>query len=512
MRPALRTLSCWLAVSALLWPQSACATTIDPLLFEELVLGADFVGIVECEQAGGIVASYEVVESWKGPKAGTRITIRVAVNYWEPQFPIALCGERYYVTAYKEAPFRMMSTTSGGPVPLWWRNIPAQYGLPLFQGRKLLAPREEESAEFQKTRKAAQTLLALKPAEQEAALLMAVIENDLLGEKWRRGEPDKAKVKVIRARLAKLTTPGPLVAELIRMAREQPEQWAVRTHVVLRKAGGAVALTSLKNMAIDRSPWGKNDLDELIEMISRRNGVKGAAVSQDARAPDKEPAPSGQELANLRRTLARGENAEGFGEAFGTLARHDPGPVVEFLLAWINPNQDWRDKDRGYALGSYFAWRCGKDRRKHLASLSQARDPFIRAAGAVYLCFEDFDAGTAALKRTTTADGDPGAWAALTLARRGHKDAVPRALEVFRDLAPAGQEGVGMEEVPHRNLQKRVLVLLSNSARASGVPQPAPPGQPASSFDSLLAWWKKHGDRLVVKDPWLGILEQQKVD
>jgi hypothetical protein len=118
MRPALRALSCYLAAFALLWPWPASATTIDPLLFEELVLGADFVGIVECEQAGGIVASYTVVESWKGPKPGTRITIRVAVNFWEPQVPIALCGERYFVTAYKEASFRMTSTTSGGPVPL----------------------------------------------------------------------------------------------------------------------------------------------------------------------------------------------------------------------------------------------------------------------------------------------------------------------------------------------------------------------------------------------------------
>ncbi len=512
MRPALRTFSCYLAVSALLWPQSTSATTIDPLLFEELVLRADFVGVVECEQAGGIVAAYKVIESWKGPKPGTRIAIRVAVNYWEPQFPIALCGERYYVTAYKEAPFRMMSTTSGGPVPLWWRNIPSEYGLPLFQGRKLLAPGEEKTAEFQKTRKAAQTLLALKPAEQEAALLKAVIENDLLGEKWMGGEPDKSKAEEIRARLAKLTTAETLVAELIRMAKEQPQQWAIRTHVVLGKAGGAVSLASLKKVPSDRSPWGKDELDQLIETISRRNGMKGAAVPQETHAPDKEPAPSGQELANLRRTLAGGEKAEGFGEAFGTLTRHDPGPVAEFLVAWVNPDQDWRNKDQGYALGSYFARRCGKDRRKHLASLSEAKDPFIRIAGAVYLCFEDVEAGTAALKRTTAVDGDPGAWAALTLARRGHKDAVPRALEVFRDLAQAEREAVGMAEVPHRNLQKRVLVFLSNSAQASGVPQPTPPGQPPSSFDSLLAWWKEHGQRLVLNDPWLGILEQQKVD
>ncbi|HEV3165735.1 MAG TPA: hypothetical protein VGZ22_17030, partial [Isosphaeraceae bacterium] len=89
----------------------------------------------------------------------------------------------------------------------------------------------------------------------------------------------------------------------------------------------------------------------------------------------------------------------------------------EFLVAWKSPNQDWRDKDRGYTLGSFFAWRCGKDRRKHLASQSEARDPFIRVAGAVYLCFEDIEAGTAALKRTTAVEGDPGAWAALTLDR-----------------------------------------------------------------------------------------------
>ncbi len=80
MRPALRILSCYLTALALLWPSSTSATTIDPLLFEELVLGADFVGIVECEQAGGIVAAYQVIESWKGPKPGTRITIRMAIN------------------------------------------------------------------------------------------------------------------------------------------------------------------------------------------------------------------------------------------------------------------------------------------------------------------------------------------------------------------------------------------------------------------------------------------------
>ncbi len=105
MRPLVRALSCNLVALVLLWPSSASATTIDWMTFEELVLGADFVGIVECDRAGGVVAGYSVLESWKGPRAGTHITIRVAVNYWEPQFPITLCGERYFVTAFKQAPF-----------------------------------------------------------------------------------------------------------------------------------------------------------------------------------------------------------------------------------------------------------------------------------------------------------------------------------------------------------------------------------------------------------------------
>jgi hypothetical protein len=52
--------------------------------------------------AGGIVAGYKVVESWKGGMpVGTRFTLRVAINYWGPQFPVTLVGEKYLIAAYK---------------------------------------------------------------------------------------------------------------------------------------------------------------------------------------------------------------------------------------------------------------------------------------------------------------------------------------------------------------------------------------------------------------------------
>lgn len=132
-RPAIPRVRAALLSAALMVGQGF-ATTIDPLTWEELVTGADILAVVECETAGGIVAKYEVIDSWKGPETGQDVLIRTAVNAWDPQFPIALCGGRYLVAAYKRPPSTMMSTTGYGPVPLWLRKIPADYETPLSQG------------------------------------------------------------------------------------------------------------------------------------------------------------------------------------------------------------------------------------------------------------------------------------------------------------------------------------------------------------------------------------------
>src|SRR5437016_6904174 len=153
---------------------STTATTIVPLSWKELVYNSDFIGVVQCVTAGGIVAEYQVVESWKGPPQGTRLRIRTAVNYWEPQFPIALVGEKFLVTAFKaHDPTILTSTSSGGPVPLWWRQIPADYSLPLFQGSARLPLRGSnrplgslgsERTDIGSFKKDAKEFLALSPA------------------------------------------------------------------------------------------------------------------------------------------------------------------------------------------------------------------------------------------------------------------------------------------------------------------------------------------------------------
>jgi hypothetical protein len=493
------------------------ATTIHPLSLEELVARADLVGVVECETAGGIVARYRVVESWKGPAAGKRVTIRVAVNYWEPQFPIALCGQRYFVTAYKgEPPSNVVTSSVGGGVPLWWRDIPADYRLPLFQGRRLLEPGEEKGKSFGQFRDRVRGLLALKPAEREAALLKALIRQDLFSDKWVGGEPDAAKVKALRRKLDGLKSADALVAELLRLARADPKKWAVRVRIVLHAGGGAVTLAALDKLPADPSPWEAEELEGTRRALRSRLGqgtVRPHDADEERPAPPRPP--TAAELARLKDAVSGKPDSREFFEAFDTLTRFDPGPAAAFLVRWQSDPEEWRTQDLGYVLGSYYGWKCGKDRVRHLRTLLTAKDPHVRVAGAVYLCFEDRADGTAALRKLTALKGDPGVWAALALARRGDKGAVPRALQVFakpRADEEARLHRTGMSGVPHGNLQKRVLVLLSNSAHAGGVPQPPLAGEEGARFDELVRWWDRQKDKVALRDPWLETLDKQKID
>jgi hypothetical protein len=644
------------AILLLLGPRTASGTTIDPMLWEELVLRADFVGIVECETAGGGVAEYRVVESWKGPNVGLRVRIKTAVNYWEPQFPIALCGERYFITAYKSsAPSTVISTTGGDWVPLWWRNVPADYRLPLFQGREYLKPGEENGQKFEAFRKEAQHLLSLGPEAQEAALLRALMKKDLFGRGPWGDEAPPPIPQGVRQELDGAVSTDELVGALLHLVATDHETWGGSVGAVLRKGGGAITLRRLESLRPEDSPLrpgGKRyepSPNELVRDIRRRLKpadeddsspepisdapskpspwweavtwttdhppfrmvwlgaflsvlllIVGLAdrkmrpiakriwisagltvylaclswmiVAYLLQGPESDPPPTAYfaalvsvlvlslsapaiawacrrsvivlggavvlalglalldltainpvadpALVNQRAILRGGPSADGFTEAFDELARRDPGAAADFLAGWRKPdhlerrNGGWAD---GYVLGSRFGWLCGAHRRKHLKTLIRAQDPFIRVAGAVYLCFEDEGEGKAELQNLTELEGDPGAWAALTLAGRGRKEAVPRALEVFRNRNLSRDEETeqsGMDVVPHRNLQKRVLVLLSNSAWRSGVVQPPAVnlGEEGAAFDPLAGWWKAHAEKLEMYDPWRAILDKQKVD
>ncbi len=498
------------------------ATTIDPLLWEQLVDGADFVGIVECTTAGGIVARYRVVESWKGPPSGSELTIRVRYDYWGTQFPIALCEQRYLVTAFKsEPPDNMTSTTRGGPVPLWWRKIPAQYRLPLFQGRVLLPLPEGETPldalgsnhpDIESFKRDVLSFLALSPEAAEFHLLRALAHKFVYDERWNSEEANSAQAWKLRCSVAAAASAGQVVKALLAYAASDRKKREGRVRLVLRQGGRTKTLQILDSLRDEELPFSPQDKRYMMNAIRKRLGQEQAAERPKER---KDPtAPPQEELDRMRRILKSNPGPDEVSKMLSTMTRFDPESMARYLKEWRNPREKRQHDGLGYVWGSYFARYCGKERKAFLKSLLDAKESYIRVAAAVYLSLEGEPIGLKKLKDFRGMGGDPGAWAALTLARRGSKSSVPRALRVLASPADGGMGGVA-----HRNLQKRVLVLLSNSAKASGVAQPTPPVVKRRTSESrpliysyYLHWWWENRSRIVLHDPWLETLKKQKVD
>ena len=139
------------------------------------MIGSQFVGVVECIQAGGIVAKYRVVESWQGAPVGSEFTLHIPVDYWEPQFPTSMCERKYLVIAVKSSITQMLSYSGGGLVPLWWRQIPADFttfpsqGIAEYPMSTLMLERAFGShhGSLEEFRQAVQDLSRLSPADRE---------------------------------------------------------------------------------------------------------------------------------------------------------------------------------------------------------------------------------------------------------------------------------------------------------------------------------------------------------
>lgn len=280
---------------------------------------------------------------------------------------------------------------------------------------------------------------------------------------------------------------------------------------MLAEGGRWVSLRKLQSLSTNSGQRSQKMLEYAKQRIRVRLGLETPTA-----APERYDGPSFSDSTRIRllQTLNAG-SGRGFRESFERLTLHYPEPVVRFLMNWEAPRRTWADSGAGYETGSYFAYRCGRDRQRHLTELLGARDPYVRVAAAVYLCFESESQGKQALAKLTSLPGDAGAWAALTLARRGDKNALPRALQVLQEREPLEMAGV-----PHKNLQKRVMELISNSANTSGIGLPNPWNPEYSSeetvafaiYADLYGWWQANADRITLRDPWLEMLAAKKID
>jgi hypothetical protein len=377
---------------------------IGPIPLEQQVAKADFVGIVECEMAGAIVANYKVIESCRGAKAGEHIHIRTFARIVGPQFRISLVGQRFFVLAVRTGPDENYGNPVAG-VPLSWRQLHADYQVAYGQGPSL------DSPDTQKRYQEAKRLVSAAPAKAEGKL--AKNPPDIAWKAPLLPPPAKAQLDDWRKTLAEKSTPGPKRRE---------------------------------------------------EQTKAKEG----------------------------------------------LFAYEPSPLFKDLVDLALPAEQLGRVDQLYDKVSYAAWRCGQDREKHLKMLLTAKEPMVRVAGAIYLCFEDEKLGMNELAALAKLDDEAGAWASLVLARRGQKDAVPGVLQVFNAGHPRGNRF-------YTNLRFNAQVLLSNSAHQSGVPQPprADPMRPWGDevdFAAIQAWWRQHAAKINVHDPWLERLTKQKID
>jgi hypothetical protein len=500
-------------------PSVAASTRIPPP-WQLVVADAGFIGIVECEMAGGVVAGYRVIESWKGPPPESRITIGLHTDGFGAHYPLVLVGERFLVAA---SPY--MGCLSRPPcpwiapshaVPVWWRQMAPDFYAAWPPARVPLTERYLGWTAFVAGRTT--TVDSLRHT------VRVFLERD----------PRAIELDALRARswLAQVKNPAPpcssrtcrilegddlrtVMANLIDYAGESPSA-ASQVSSILRMRGREEALRQLEYLPAHGNPFvrypsGPGSVHDVKEYIRARLGHE--ALELPARYPAL--APSEEERKRLVRalssdTLTSRNSSRGFDEAVQRLSLHDPAVVTEFLLDWECPRDLRIDPSFAYAVASYFAWKCGGDRVKHLSALLGAREPFVRVAGAVYLAFEDENRGREELRKLSELPDDPGVWAALTLARRGERIAVTRLLEVFqRSAAPT------IAGAPHRVLQARVWELLSNSAARSGVPFPFSGEDEYDSeavYGGLIAWWLGNGHRIQMHDPWFESLARERID
>jgi hypothetical protein len=474
----------------------------------------DFMGIVECTVAGGIVADYRVVETWKGaPQPGDPIRLRLEAGYWMPQYPTALVGQRLLVIANRvpvNPPFATHMTLDR-PCPLFARDIPFEYFIPSHHTSTLLSLREDEAlhrfasphTSVDEFRNAVNSLLS-GDTPLELAMVRAMARMHLLGKEE---DNEAADTSALESELNAATDLAELLAALRTFALiASPLQ---SSSIQMTLAEGGARMRALLE-AEDALTWPERVKPKsVISIIDNHENWRRNGPSPEDMRPR---APSLQGLDDVEATLDEGpKEIYQFNQAFAALTRYKPHLVAKWLKDW-NEEEAWRAPS--YNLASYFAFNCPSDRAKHFRTMTRAKKPMVRVAGAVYLTFENEAKGLAKLHKLVDLPGDAGYWAAHTLARRGDTSVVPRILEGM-----GGSYEHGMAGAMHRNLLLRSQVLFSNAAANAGVPQPNPPRfdpedktYPARLQQHYQEWWDAHGAQLTLHDPWLPALIEQEVD
>ncbi|MHB9009374.1 MAG: hypothetical protein ACYDC1_20885, partial [Limisphaerales bacterium] len=201
-----------------------------------------------------------------------------------------------------------------------------------------------------------------------------------------------------------------------------------------------------------------------------------------------------------REQLARENDDRGtFGgyyqcQAFSRMTFHDPDGAVDWMLR-LEPSatlhQGWPDIS---VFAGYFSDFCGTNRDEHLRRMLSARHPSVRAIAAAALATGDSPAALTALREMRDAPDGPGDLARFELARRGDQRAMDRLSGLLRRETHAGTNVLRLPSRFAWPVADETRALLSNSAKASSLPQPE---------DDFAVWWDTHHQEVKLGDPWL---------
>lgn len=460
-------------LAVVLAPGVASGCWIDNSVWESRVADADLLGVLECVTAGVDVGRYRLVESWLESGNGE---VAVGEELVLGERGLHLVGDRLLIVSKRSRPwlfpdepvdYQGWASTWGARTPLGGRALRTDRNVSLESVRLPLPVTDEPLRELRSPHRtlaeleaAVRELLALEEPERELRVLKALARRHMARDPLLARILDAESVE----RLVHLVTQrrGPVESVLCMGGR------AATLAVLEALTGHDEATVQIRNRL--RRP------DDASPPAPPQRRDAGAAVRQLAEVEARL-----DEQASMPRRPSRG----------------DPGRLAARIAsgAWEDP----------YWLASTFCLICPEDRVHHLRTLVGARELWVRVTGAVYLAFESEAEGLRALEDLTRLPGDPGAWAALTLARRGVTSAVPRLLQAFG--RPADDAGMQVQ------LRQQARALLSNAAVQAGVAQP--PRLDTWNEETERAyrsWWEERQGALRPHDPWFEELKAQKID
>ncbi|MCA8914704.1 MAG: hypothetical protein KDB90_04765 [Planctomycetes bacterium] len=502
--------NCLAFASLVLFASTLPALSIDGSTFEELLADADFVGVVRCDVAGGIVAGYVVEETWAGtPNVGDHIRICDLPDTHENPLPYRLCGERLVVAARDEGPF---SADIACPfpdeysTPVVRRNLDTTYTLPWRQGVAELAGEQEgldfgrEFESLDRLRKKAQEFLLLSDDAREELVLKtrfrAAIDASVADATVDRAQKLKAMLANVEAAKGAKAT----VLKLLEIARADEDDGLWSSYNALEH-GLAITLLTLGKVA--DLPYEGEERQYLMQKLLHRvvpTAYAAVTTEPEAEEPDH---PTDAEFLAARNALAADPlDWQAFHSGAQLLARWQPLGFADWLCSWNPPGKSEEVRQAGVMeLAYWFCSRLQGNRADCLKTLAAAERKELRVVAASYwMTFDEASARPVLTELAKLDDPYLAALAALPLARRGDKDALAVGLKVFGSDAKRNLP-IALRDV----LKKRYLILLSNSAATSGVAQP-PDGRKLryeKSPAAIEAWWVKVRGTISLNDPWL---------